>query len=127
MGLEKIQGYEEAVRAVEMYLSPRAQHLAGLERYVEGTQYVGRPDWFSDEKPLWERAPCIVYPIAANAIESNSDLLLGDGRFPVPTVDGLEGDASEEFEAAVKEIAQSSRLRAACKEIFEAGQGCGSS
>lgn len=126
MSLEKIQGYEEAVRAIEANLSPRAKHLAHLERYVEGTQYDGLPDWFSDEKPLWERAPCIVYPIAANAIESNSDLLLGEGRFPVPTVAGLEGDDAESFEKAVKEVVRQSRLAAASKEVLEAGQGCGS-
>lgn len=126
MGLEKIQGYEEAVRTIEANLSPRAKHLAELERYVEGTQYVGRPDWFSDEKPLFDRAPCIVYPIVPNAIESNSDLLLGEGRYPVATVDGLEGDDAEAFEKAVAKISKQSRLRAASKEIFEAGQGCSS-
>ncbi len=123
MTLENIQGYSEALKALEANLSPRAKHLAGLERYVEGTQYAGLPDWFSDEKPLWERAPCIVYPIVRSAIDSNVDLLLGEGRYPSATVEDLEGDAADDFEQALARIVKQARLQAAAREVFAAGQG----
>jgi hypothetical protein len=123
---EAIQGYTEAYKALEANLSPRARHLTELERYVDGTQYAGLPDWFSDEKPLWERAPCIVYPAVANAISSNKDLLLGDGRFPTFDVESLEGEQAEKLERAISRVVKQSRFRAAAREVFGSGQGCGS-
>lgn len=119
-------GLREAQKILDKNLSARAKSLASLEKYVEGTQYEGLPDWFSDKKPLWERAPCIVYPIVKAAIDSNGDLLLGEGRFPLAKVDGLEGTDSEKFEKAAAKVAQQSRLKAAAREVFSAGQGCGS-
>lgn len=123
---DETQGLKEAQKVLHKNLSVRAKALAHLERYVEGTQYEGLPDWFSDKKPLWERAPCIVYPIVKAAIDSNSDLLLGEGRFPTARVDGLSGQEAEDFEKAVAKVTQQSRLRVAAREVFAAGQGCGS-
>jgi hypothetical protein len=122
---DQIPGLEDAKKAFQKYSSARAKRLANLERYVAGTQYEGLPDWFSDTKPLWERAPCIVYPIVKAAIDSNSDLLLGDGRFPAARVDGLSGDEAEKFEKATSKVSQQARLKAASREVFAAGQGCG--
>lgn len=124
--MQKLPGYTEARELLEKYLSQRSKALRDLERYVEGTQYEGLPDWFSDECPLWERAPCIVYPIVKTAIDSNSDLLLGEGRFPEIRADGLEGDEADSFEKAVDKVIQQSRFKAAAREVFAAGQGCGS-
>lgn len=119
-------GLKEAQKVYEKNLSARARALHGLERYVEGTQYDHLPDWFSDKKPLWERAPCIVYPIVKVAVDSNSDLLLGEGRFPTTRVDGLSGEEAEAFEDAVERAFQQARLKVAAREVFGAGQGCGS-
>lgn len=119
-------GLREAQKILDKNLSARAKALQSLEKYVEGTQYDHLPDWFSDKKPLWERAPCIVYPIVRAAIDSNSDLLLGEGRFPTAKVDGLEGDEAEQFEKATAKVVQQSRLKAGARELFAAGQGCGS-
>lgn len=119
-------GLPEAQKVLNKYLSVRSKALQNLDRYVDGTQYAHLDDWFSDRKPLWERAPCIVYPIVKAAIDSNSDLLLGDGRFPSPRVDGLSGEEAETFEKAVQKVIQQSRLKVAAREAFAAGQGCGS-
>ncbi len=119
-------GLREAQKTLEKNMSARAKALQSLERYVEGKQYEGLPDWFSDKKPLWERAPCIVYPIVKAAIDSNSDLLLGEGRFPTAKVDGLEGEDAEKFEKTIAKVAQQARLKVAAREVFAAGQGCGS-
>jgi hypothetical protein len=124
--MQDVPGYHEACKLREMYLTNRSKLLESLERYVQGTQYQGKPDWFSDECPLWERAPCIVYPIVKSAIESNGDLLLGEGRFPVVTVEGLTGEEADNFEKAIATVIRQSRLRAGAREVFAAGQGCGS-
>ena len=126
--MHNLPGYSEALKVRDKYQSARAKALASLESYVDGTQYAGLPDWFSDDKPLWERAPCIVYPIVRCAIDSNGDLLLGEGRFPDLHLAELEGDeaAGESAEQALNKLIQQSRLKAAAREVFAAGQGCGS-
>lgn len=78
-----IEGYADAVARINAATTPRAQYIAKLRRYVEGSQYEGKPDWFaSDGPPLWERAPCIVDPIVKNAIAQKVDLVCGEGRYP---------------------------------------------
>lgn len=137
MDLTNLDGYSEAMKAIRANTSPRAHYLAHLEAFVEGTQYAGRPSWFSREKPLWERAPCIVYPIVQSAIDSNTDLVLGDGRFPGITTHPDEDD--EDFDDAamneddaklvdrfIVEVARQVRLRSVMREVFTAAQGCGS-
>ncbi len=126
MTLANLPGYDEAARAADAYLTPRAKYMRDLERYVEGTQYEGLPDWFSDTKPLWERAPCIVDPIVRRAIESNADLCLGEGRFPRLSVEDVAGDDADDVEYVLARIAKGARLQVAAREAFEAAQGTGS-
>lgn len=109
-------GYAEAVGLASSALSPRAQFLATLLAVVEGTQYAGRKSFWDDSVPLWERAPCIVIPMVKGAIDSNADLVLGEGRFPVPRC----GDAA--IDTALQEVAQKSRLQTAARDLLEYGQ-----
>ena len=120
-----IPGYKQALKVSEKYTSLRYKKLLHLEKYVDGTQYEHLEDWFSTKKPLWERAPCIVYPIVKAAIDSNCDLLLGEGRFPTFEFDDLVDDA-EAAEKTLDHILRMSRFKAAAREVFSAGQGCGS-
>lgn len=88
--LSKAAGYDEALKAYEANVSRRSARLMELREWVETTQYHGRANWFDDSDnapPLLQRAPCIAYPIVDAAIESNVDLVLGDGRFPEMRVD----------------------------------------
>ncbi len=137
MDLTQLEGYDAALKAVRANTSPRAFWLATLDSYVDGTQYNGRPDWFTANVPLWERAPCIVYPIVQSAIDSNTDLVLGDGRFPEITTQPDEGDADFDKESLneddaghidrfIVEIGKQVRLRSCLREVFTAAQGCGS-
>lgn len=131
----RIEGYDEAVRAVQELMSPRARLMARLERFVEGTQYEGLPDFFAADAKvsLFQRAPCIVYPVVRTAIDSNVDLLLGDGRFPVVTSrpdedsdfddDGeLSEDESEIYDRFVVQAHKQSRFRPLCREVFADAQ-----
>lgn len=135
----QVANLAEAAKTVEWNMSPRARCMANLERFVDGTAYDGMPDfWAADSKvPLVDRKPCIVYPIVRTAIDSNVDLLLGDGRFPVLTSrpdedDDFEdsGELDEEqsctLDAFIKKVHQQTRFRPVCREVFAAAQGCGS-
>lgn len=92
MELSKIEGYAEALKIFERNVSPRYQQLQNLENWAQGRQYNGLSDWFNQKKPLWERAPCFVYLLTRESIESKVDLVLGEGRFPEITSSPGEGD-----------------------------------
>jgi hypothetical protein len=134
--MTQIDGYEAARQAVLKNTSLRQARLENLERWVEGTQYDDRPSWWSDDKPLWERAPCIVYPVARIAIQSNTDLVLGEGRFPVFSSKPGEGEADEEnglnevdsvtLDRFIVEHHRLCCFRAHCRYAFASAQACGS-
>lgn len=138
MDLTSLEGYADAVAAIRANTSPRAQYLHTLESYVDGTQYVGRPDWFTGDAPLWERAPCIVYPIVRTAIDSNVDLVLGEGRFPSitsrPDEDdtdfdeelGLDEKVSKTLDRFIVEVSRKVCFASCMREVFGSAQGCGS-
>jgi len=132
-----MEGYADAAKIISEHTSPRAQKQANLERYVEGTQYQGRPSFFDRSVPLWHRAPCVVYPMVANVITSNTDLVLGEGRWPRITcrpgeddsdydIAGLDAEESALLDKFVVDVQRASRFRTATREAFSAGQGCGS-
>ncbi len=141
---------EETIKIIVANTSPRYRRLEGLERWVEGTQYDGKPDWFMGEDvPRWERAPCIVYPIVAIAIDSNVDLVFGEGRFPTFTSrqgdDETEGADKADPEASppepeegalteeqsgtldrfIVEYHKRSKFKTHAREAFAHGQGTG--
>src|SRR5690349_16572224 len=127
-------GAEEAQKRASANRSPRFIELDELEAYVEGRQYEGRPDWFSNaDVPLWERAPCIVYSIVQNAIQSNTDLVLGEGRFPNVSTNpgendesldglGLNGEESEALDRLLSEVQRVTRFRTVCRGALAAAQ-----
>lgn len=134
MSAEKLEGYDEALKILVANQTPRLRHLEGLERWVLGTQYEGRPSWWDDTVPRWERSPCIVYPVVAIAASSNVDMVLGEGRYPDFTVGpedesdeegGLGPDASETFDRFLRDYFRLSRFKAHCREAFFSAQGSG--
>jgi hypothetical protein len=147
---QQIEGYDRAVELVNKRMSPRAQRLAALERWVNGTQYDGKKPW-DEDCPIAEKAPCIAEPIVADAIESHVDMVLGEGRFPAITTrpaededDDPEGDSTgpdeaDEDEGGLNEkdsalvdrliggIAEQARFPALCRESLGLALGCGTS
>ncbi len=129
-----IEGLEEAHKIVRANMSPRATRLNELERWVTGSQYDGLCSWWDDDVPLWERAPCIVYPVVSIAINSNCDLVFGEGRFPAFTANpgedeqdegGLGEDQSATLDRYLQQYHEAAQFRAYCRESFMAAQGCG--
>ncbi len=94
-----LHGAEAAHRTLRANLSPRYLRIENLEQYVEGSQYEGRTHFLDDSQPLYERAPCIVYPVAASAINSVVDMCLGEGRWPAIHAQVAEGTAEDDEEA----------------------------
>ncbi len=89
-------GLRDAQRIIAANTTLRMAQIAKLEAYVKGTQYEGRPSWWSTGRPLLERAPCIVYPAAKNAIRAISSMVMGEGRFPRITAN--PGEDGEELD-----------------------------
>lgn len=116
---------------------PRYKRLEHLERWVAGTQYAGRCGWFDDTQkvPLWDRAPCVVYPVVQIAINSFVDLLLGEGRFPAFSTkpdeddkedeDGLDQESSEVVDKFISKHHELARFRAFAREGLANAMGCG--
>lgn len=131
MKLDDASGYAEAVRTLNANHSPRYHALHELERWVETTQYDDRKaDWLdSCDVPLWERRPCVAYPTVGAAIASNVDLVLGEGRFPELRPEDTDEDDDEKRakgSAALGALTEKARVKAVCREVLAAGQGCGS-
>ncbi|MGI9117203.1 MAG: hypothetical protein ACR2JV_06175, partial [Gaiellales bacterium] len=128
----KIEGQDVANRLYESVMSPRAAELLQLERYVDGTQYAGLLDWFADA-PIEMRAPCIVDLVVRSAIDSNVDLLFGEGRRPAMTtrpdeddtalgVEGLSEDESELYDQWLRAVQRESRFWTVAREAFKQSQ-----
>lgn len=88
----QVKHSEKARQVFAKNTTPRWRALDTLEAYVDGRQYVGRPDWFNDDVPLLKRAPCVIEPIVESAIESYQDLIFGESRFPKITSGVQEDD-----------------------------------
>lgn len=123
-------GYREAIGKVVANKSPRFRRLEAIESWLNGTQYAGRVSWWDDSKPLWERAPCITYPIVRLAASSNVDLMLGERAFPRFVFEGQKKEGADEsdaspIDAVLDDIHRLSRWRTTCRDAFTSAQGCG--
>jgi hypothetical protein len=83
-----------------IYTSPRAKKLNELDAYVQCTQYDGKVPWFdtASDCPVFERKPCVNYPIVRTAKASHVHFVLGEGHWPKLTCSPSEDDESIEAE-----------------------------
>lgn len=93
-------------KALDLFARPeliprtaRYREIDRLERVYSGTQYDGRPDWWTGKKqgsdeevPLRERKPCIVYRLPKAATQQVVRFLFGEKRFPKVAFEITEGD-----------------------------------
>jgi hypothetical protein len=132
----KLEGQEQADKIFRANSSPRFKKLSEYERWVDGRQYDGMPSFWSDDVPLWDRAPCIVYPVAGIAIDSYIDLLLSQSRFPSFTTkptedesdedDGLDPEESQVMDRFLLGWHKKSSFRSASREAVSTAMGTGS-
>lgn len=130
-------GFKEAHEALHANKSPRYCRLEELERWVDGTQYHHKVPWFAPvDVPLWDRAPCIVYPVVQIASSSNCDLVFGEGgpKFSTkpgedesddddPEDGGLDEEESAAVDRLIAEYHKACRFVSASREIYVDGQG----
>lgn len=122
----------EAQRLLAENTSPRFRLLDALGRYADGTQYEGRPDFFDDTKPLFERAPCIRSKTVGNAVRSHVAMVLGEGQFPRFSTGadeddsgfdedaGLDAESSAVLDHGVRVILRQTRLPVVARRLLRA-------
>lgn len=118
----------DAEQLAATYQSSRYREIDRLERYVDGSIYDGRPDFFNPgtDTPLLERKPCIVYPAVEIAIGSHADLVLGEGRWPLIKVrrtKAISEDTAKNLETLIGQIVEGAELRSSMREGLEAAMG----
>lgn len=132
----KIQGYAQAQRIAKKAMTPRAEWLDKLERYVLGTQYDGRPGFWDDSNvPLWERQPCIVYQAVEAAIAQYKNKVLGEDRWPDVTSrmswdndgEAMSDVDAEALDLVLQNMSSMSKFQTKSSEAFAWGQGVGTS
>lgn len=130
-----VENMEGAAAIVRATMTPRERAISESEKWVAGTQYDHLADWFDEDKSIFLRKPCVVYPIVRNAIRSFKDLVLGEGRFPMVTChpDEDEGELSEggalsrdegmALDKLLAELFENARFKRVCREAFAAAMG----
>jgi len=119
----------DAVKLAERYKSPRFKEVERLERYLDGTVYEGRPNFFVDDgSPLIERKPCAKYLLGKIAIRSHADMVLGEGKWPRVKIRAskrytLTDDQVEAYETLLGCIVDQSELRARLRDELELAMG----
>lgn len=114
----------------------RYQRLSRLDAYYRGTQYDGRPDWWTGTDsagqpvPLRERKPCVIYPLPKAAVQQATRFTFGEGRFPgikaepVEAADALQAglavseDEAEALTKGVAEIVRQTRLKSGARKML---------
>jgi len=133
----KIYGETEAQKAIEANTTPRMLRLGMLRRYVTGDQYQGRPKWTSQDCPVWDREPAVIWMAPEGAITSNEDLLLADGRYPTITTrteedesesesdEALDEESSKKLDFLLRNIEREAKLRPHNREAYKDAQSVG--
>ncbi len=126
-----------ATKAFRANVSPRYLRLENLENWSKGKQYAGLTKWFdsSSNVALWDRAPCVVYPVVKIAAQSNTDLLFGEGRFPTfttkpgededPEDGGLDPEDSAVLDKFIVKYHELCQFRSHCRDEFGSAQTTG--
>lgn len=121
---------------IRRHTTARYRRLDQLERFVAGTQYEGRPDWFDDSVELFRRAPCVVYPIVRTAIGSHVGMIFR--KPPVitsapdedeSTIDpefGLDEETSKKLDAGIVQVCKHASLFATLDRLLSDAMGAGS-
>jgi hypothetical protein len=114
----------------------RAQQIARLAAYYDGSQYDGRPDFFTGLDaggkvvPIRERKPCIVYPLPKAACNQAARFTFGEGRFPVVAVaeaesedatTALDADQAKLLTTYLAHVIELARLKSAMRRLLRIG------
>jgi Arc/MetJ family transcription regulator len=87
--------------------------------------------------PVWEREPAVIWQAPEGAIQSNEDLLLGEGRYPAVSSrpdenesdddgEALDEESSERLDRFIRSLEREAKLRSHCREAYKDAQSVGS-
>jgi hypothetical protein len=133
--------HEPAIAPHFIEKTARYRELDRFRRYLDSTQYEGRPDFFTglnargEKVPLRERKPAIVYPLPLNACKEATRFTFGEGRFPTIQVKAVEADAAigglgleladaKLLQQANADIIEQAHLRTVMRALEQAALGC---
>lgn len=111
--------------------SPRYWRINALEAWYCGTQYEGRPSFWSQDVPLRERSPVVQSQFARSATQRLATLVFGDRSFPRIKVETegyrttLSTQERDALQALVDDIARSLALSKRMREVLTEGLKCG--
>ena len=110
---------------------PRYWRINALEAWYCGTQYEGRPGFWSTDVPLRERAPIVQSQFTRSAVQRLSTLVFGDRSFPRIKVETdayrttLSASERDALQALIEDVAQSIALSKRMREVLTEGLKCG--
>lgn len=119
--------YDRACQIADLYKTPRYRQLEVFEKYIDGSVYDGRPDFFNPggDVPLLGRKPCVVFPIGEIAIGSHVDMVLGEKSWPRLKVAGsaISDEAKKKYETLIANVVDQAELRSQMAEALEIAMG----
>jgi len=110
---------------------PRYWRINALEAWYCGTQYDGRPGFWSSDVPLRERAPIVQSQFTRSAVQRLSTLVFGDRSFPRLKVEAegyrttLTPAERDALQTLINELARSLALSKRMREVLTEGLKCG--
>lgn len=118
----------------------RHRQMCQLEAYLAGTQYAGRPDFWSGQRsssdapvPLRERAPCVIDSLPQAIVEEKTSFTFGEGRFPTVKCEEIEADdaqapgltlsadEAETLSSLVEGLIESGQLKSTMRSLMRRG------
>lgn len=128
--------YKPAIAPEKFCKTARFATLDKLQKYIDGTQYDGKPDWFKapEDTPLLDRKPCVIYALPKNAIDEATRFTFGEGRFPNVCVRAqdaeeavgsfaLSKDDAKLLESGIESLVKQSCLRSGMRALLRGGLG----
>lgn len=136
--------YDSTIKPQHFAKLARYHALCKLRGYYTSSQYEGRPDFFTGQRspgdkpvPLRERKPCVIYPLARNAVHQVVRFTFGESRFPTIAVEAVEkpedavygltlsDDDSETLEKYIAKCIETSALKPTMRRLMRPGLAVG--
>lgn len=135
--------YDRDIKPENIGKLARAGALGKLRAYYKGTQYDGRPDFFTGQKagssetvPLRERKPCVIYKLPAASCQQVVRFTFGESRFPCVGVEEitadeailgaeLTADEAETVEDYIAALVEHGQVKPAMRRLMRPGLAVG--
>lgn len=121
---------------IRLHTTGRCRQMERYENFARTTQYRGRAHFFNDGVPLFQRAPLLVFPIVAKAIDSHVGLMMSKDIVLTTAPDeddsttgddfGLNEEDSKKVDRLLSKMSAQIRGVSFWKRVLRSGMSCGS-